>query len=237
MKMLETVDLNARVERDDYKQRVVKLQNKLHLLGFQVYTQKRPVCMVFEGWDAAGKGGAIKRLTEKLDPRGYVVYPIKAPEGDERVRHYLWRFWRTLPEAGQIAILDRSWYGRVLVERVEGFAPAADWQRAYSEINQFERQLTDFGTIVFKFWLHVSPEEQLKRFQDRAGTPHKAWKLTEEDWRNRDKWGLYERAVEDMVIKTSTPHAPWTLVSATDKYNARLTVLETVVKKLSASLN
>jgi polyphosphate kinase 2 (PPK2 family) len=193
--------------------------------------------MVFEGWDAAGKGGAIKRLTEKLDPRGYVVYPIKAPEGDERVRHYLWRFWRTLPEAGQIAILDRSWYGRVLVERVEGFAPAADWQRAYSEINQFERQLTDFGTIVFKFWLHVSPEEQLKRFQDRAGTPHKAWKLTDEDWRNRDKWGVYERAVEDMVIKTSTPHAPWTLVSAVDKYNARLTVLETVVKKLSASLN
>jgi AMP-polyphosphate phosphotransferase len=235
--MLETVDLEAVVARDDYKKRVTKLQNKLHLLGYKVYTQKRPVCMVFEGWDAAGKGGAIKRLTEKLDPRGYVVYPIKAPEGDERVRHYLWRFWRTLPEAGQIAILDRSWYGRVLVERVEGFAPEHDWQRAYSEINQFERQLMDFGTIIFKFWLHVSPEEQLKRFQERAATPYKRWKLTDEDWRNREKWGVYERAVEDMVIKTSTPGAPWTLVPANDKYNARLTVLETVVKKLGASLN
>ena len=128
--MLETVDLTAKVEKAEYKERVDELQNKLHLLGFEVYTQKRPVAMVFEGWDAAGKGGAIKRLTEKLDPRGYVVYPIKAPEGDEKVRHYLWRFWRTLPEAGQIAILDRSWYGRVLGERLEGFAPEADWQRA-----------------------------------------------------------------------------------------------------------
>jgi polyphosphate kinase 2 (PPK2 family) len=225
------------VERDDYKKRVVKQQNKLHLLGFEVYTQKRPVAMVFEGWDAAGKGGAIKRLTEKLDPRGYVVYPIKAPEGDEKVRHYLWRFWRTLPEAGQIAILDRSWYGRVLVERVEGFAREADWQRAYSEINQFEQQLVNFGTLVFKFWLHVSPEEQLKRFQERAATPYKRWKLTDEDWRNREKWGVYEQAVEDMIIKTSTPDAPWTIVPANDKYTARLTVLETVVKKLSAALN
>jgi AMP-polyphosphate phosphotransferase len=235
--MLETVDLNARVEKDDYKQRVTVLQNRLHLLGFQVYQQQVPVCLVFEGWDAAGKGGASKRLTEKLDPRGYVVQAIKAPEGEEKSRHYLWRFWRCLPETGQIAILDRSWYGRVLVERVEGFAPEADWQRAYSEINQFERQLTDFGTLMLKFWLHVSPEEQLKRFEERAATPHKRWKLTDEDWRNREKRPLYEQAVEDMLLKTSTPKAPWTLVAANDKYHARLTVLETVVKRLSEALN
>jgi AMP-polyphosphate phosphotransferase len=235
--MLETVDLNARVERDDYKARVGPLQNRLHLLGFQIYQQQVPVCLVFEGWDAAGKGGAIKRLTEKLDPRGYVVHAIKAPEGEEKAHHYLWRFWRCLPETGQIAILDRSWYGRVLVERVEGFAPEADWQRAYSEINQFERQLTDFGTLVLKFWLHVSPEEQLKRFEERAATPHKRWKLTDEDWRNRDKRPQYEQAVEDMVRKTSTPKAPWTLVAANDKYHARLTVLETVVNRLSEAMN
>lgn len=234
--MLETVDLNARVEKAEYQNRVEKLQNKLHLLGFQVYQQQVPVCMVFEGWDAAGKGGAIKRLTEKLDPRGYVVHAIKAPEGDEKTRHYLWRFWRCLPETGQITILDRSWYGRVLVERVEGFAPEADWQRAYSEINQFERQLTDFGTVVFKFWLHISPEEQLRRFEERGNTPHKQWKLTDEDWRNRDKWGAYTAAVEDMVLKTSTLNAPWTIVPANDKYHARLTVLETVVDKLKKAL-
>ena len=235
--MLETVDLTACVEKEDYNGRVTELQNRLHLLGYEVYNQKRPVLMAFEGWDAAGKGGAIKRLTEKLDPRGYVVHGIKAPEGDDKNRHYLYAFWRRLPEAGQISILDRSWYGRVLVERVEGFAPEADWQRSYSEINDFERQLTDYGMLVFKFWLHISPEEQLKRFNERAGTPHKIWKLTDEDWRNREKWGPYEQAVNDMLLKTSTPGAPWTVVAANDKYHARLTVLETVVNKLSKALN
>ncbi len=235
--MLESVDLNARVEKEDYNDRVTGLQNRLHLLGFEVYNQKRPVVMAFEGWDAAGKGGAIKRLTEKLDPRGYVVHGIKAPEGEDKDRHYLYRFWRRLPEAGQISILDRSWYGRVLVERVERFAPEADWQRSYSEINDFERQLMDYGMLVFKFWLHISPEEQLKRFTERAGTPHKLWKLTDEDWRNREKWGPYEQAVNDMLLKTSTPGAPWTVVAANDKYHARLTVLETVVNKLSEALN
>ena len=235
--MLESVDLNARVEKEDYNDRVTELQNRLHLLGFEVYNQKRPVVMAFEGWDAAGKGGAIKRLTEKLDPRGYVVHGIKAPEGEDKDRHYLYRFWRRLPEAGQISILDRSWYGRVLVERVERFAPDADWQRAYSEINDFERQLMDYGMLVFKFWLHISPEEQLKRFNERAGTPHKLWKLTDEDWRNREQWGPYEQAVNDMLLKTSTPGAPWTVVAANDKYHARLTVLETVVNKLSEALN
>jgi polyphosphate kinase 2 (PPK2 family) len=235
--MLETVKLDAKVKKADYKERVTPLQNRLHLLGFKVYQQERPVAMVFEGWDAAGKGGAIQRLTEKLDPRGYVVHAIKAPEGDDKDRHYLYRFWRRLPEAGQIGIFDRSWYGRVLVERVEGFAPEADWQRAYSEINQFERQLLDFGMLIFKFWLHVSPEEQLQRFNDRAAEPHKAWKLTDEDWRNREKWGAYERAVNDMLVKTSAPDAPWTVVAANDKYHARLQVLETVVERLEKALD
>jgi polyphosphate kinase 2 (PPK2 family) len=235
--VLETVDLNQRVDRSDYKKRVVPLQNRLHLLGFKTYQQKRPVVMVFEGWDAAGKGGAIQRLTEKLDPRGYVVVPIKAPEGDEREHHYLWRFWRRLPEAGQISIFDRSWYGRVMVERVEGFCTEAEWRRAFSEINQFERQLMDFGMILFKFWLQISQDEQAKRFKEREGTPYKAWKLTDEDWRNRGKWDQYERAVEDMLIKTSTPAAPWTIVEANDKYHARLKVLETVVGKLKRELD
>jgi polyphosphate kinase 2 (PPK2 family) len=234
--MLENVDLTVRLEREAYQKQVKPLQNRLHLLAFQVYQQKRPVVVAFEGWDAAGKGGAIKRLTERLDPRGYVVHPIAAPAGEDKEHHYLYRFWRRLPEAGQIAIFDRSWYGRVLVERVEHFAKDADWLRAYSEINEFERQLVDFGTIVFKFWLHITPEEQLKRFQERENTPYKAWKLTPEDWRNRARWDEYRQAVDDMVLKTSTPRAPWTIVEANDKYYARIKVLKTVVDKLAKEL-
>ncbi len=235
--MLENIDLSLHLEREAYQKAVKPLQNRLHLLAFQVYQQKRPVAMVFEGWDAAGKGGAIQRLTERLDPRGYVVHPIAAPAGDDKEHHYLYRFWRRMPEAGQIAIFDRSWYGRVLVERVEHFAKDSEWLRAYSEINEFERQLVDFGTIVFKFWLHISPEEQLKRFQQRENTPYKAWKLTPEDWRNRAKWDEYHQAVDDMALKTSTPRAPWTIVEANDKYYARIKVLKTVVDKLSKELN
>ena len=235
--MLENVDLSLRLDKADYDRQVKPLQNKLHLLAFQAYQQKRPIAVVFEGWDAAGKGGAIKRLTERIDPRGYVVHPIAAPAGDDKERHYLYRFWRRLPEAGQLAIFDRSWYGRVLVERVEGFAKEADWMRAYSEINEFEQQLADFGMITFKFWLHISPDEQLRRFQQREQTPYKAWKLTPEDWRNREKWKAYERAVDDMVLKTSTPYAPWTIVEANDKYYARIKVLNTVVDKLTQELD
>jgi polyphosphate kinase 2 (PPK2 family) len=235
--MLENVDLTLRLDREDYQKQVKTLQNRLHLLAFQVYLQKRPVVVAFEGWDAAGKGGAIKRLTERIDPRGYVVHPIAAPAGEDKERHYLYRFWRRLPEAGQVALFDRSWYGRVLVERVEHFAKDADWLRAYSEINEFERQLVDFGTLVFKFWLHISPEEQLKRFEQREHTPYKSWKLTTEDWRNRAKWDEYSSAVDDMVLKTSTPRAPWTIVEATDKYYARIKVLRTVVDKLSKELH
>ena len=234
--MLEKVDLSLRLDPEEYRRQVKPLQNKLHLLAFEVYLQKRPVALLFEGWDAAGKGGAIKRLTQRLDPRGYVVQPIAAPAGEDKEHHYLYRFWRRLPEAGQIAIFDRSWYGRVLVERVEHFATEAEWTRAYSEINQFERQLVEFGTIVFKFWLHLSPEEQLKRFEERQNTPYKSFKLTPEDWRNREKWGAYAQAVDDMVLKTSTTRAPWTVVEANDKYHARIKVLTTVVDKLTQEL-
>ncbi len=234
--MLESVDLNQRLDRDVYEKQLDRLQNQLHLLGYQVYVQKRPVVAVFEGWDAAGKGGAIKRVTERLDPRGYVVWPIAAPQGDDKTRHYLYRFWRRLPEAGQIAIFDRSWYGRVMVERVEGFCSEAAWKRAYSEINQFERQILDFGGVIFKFWLHISQQEQLRRFKEREQTNYKAWKLTDEDWRNRGKWEDYEQAVDDMLIKTSTHRAPWTVVEANDKLFARIKVLKTVVDKLQNEL-
>jgi AMP-polyphosphate phosphotransferase len=234
--MLETVDLNQHLEREVYDKQLDRLQNEMHLLGYQVYVQKRPVVLVFEGWDAAGKGGAIKRVTERLDPRGYVVWPIAAPQGDDKTRHYLYRFWRRLPEVGQIAIFDRSWYGRVMVERVEGFCSESAWKRAYSEINQFERQIVDFGGIVLKFWLHLSKQEQLRRFKEREHTNYKAWKLTDEDWRNRGKWEDYEQAVDDMLIKTSTHIAPWTIVAANDKYFARIKVLKTVVDKLKKEL-
>jgi polyphosphate kinase 2 (PPK2 family) len=235
--MLDTLDLSLNLSRKEYKADLEPLQNRLHLLAFQVYQQQRPVVLVFEGWDAAGKGGVIKRLTERIDPRGYVVHPIAAPAGEDAERHYLYRFWRRLPETGQIAIFDRSWYGRVLVERVEGFCPPAAWQRAYSEINQFERQLLDFGAILFKFWLHISPDEQLQRFRERQATPHKAWKLTPDDWRNRERWDAYAQAVNDMLLKTSTPRAPWTVVEANNKRYARIKVLRTVVEGLTRDLD
>lgn len=235
--MLETLDLGRALDRATYVRELTRRQIQLRELGYQVYLQKRPVIIVFEGWDAAGKGGAIKRITEKLDPRGYVVYPISSPEGEDRTRHYLYRFWRRLPERGQIAVFDRSWYGRVLVERVEGFAAEKEWQRAYKEINSFERQLRDFGAILAKFWIHISREEQLRRFEERKSIGYKAWKLTEEDWRNREKWAAYEEAVEQMLVKTSTANAPWTLIEGNDKYWARSRVLARLVKILSAEMN
>jgi polyphosphate kinase 2 (PPK2 family) len=234
--MLETMDLTRKLDPKQYARELARRQIALRQLGFQVYLQKRPVIIAFEGWDAAGKGGAIKRITEKLDPRGYVVYPISAPQGEDKNRHYLYRFWRRLPEPGQIAIFDRSWYGRVLVERVEGFAKENEWQRAFKEINAFERQLRDFGAVVLKFWIHISREEQLRRFEERKTIEYKAWKLTDEDWRNRDKWGAYEDAVEEMLVKTSTTLAPWTVVEGNDKYWARTKVLAKVVEVLSEEL-
>jgi polyphosphate kinase 2 (PPK2 family) len=192
--------------------------------------------LVFEGADAAGKGGAIRRLTAALDARDYQVISVAAPTDEERAHPYLWRFWRHLPGTGKVTIYDRSWYGRVLVERVEGFATPEEWQRAYAEINAFEEQLTEFGTIVLKFWLTVSPEEQLRRFRDREETPYKQYKITEEDWRNRDRWDSYEAAACDMIEKTSTEQAPWTLVEANNKEWARVKVLHTVIRHVEQAL-
>ena len=234
--MLERMDLTRKLDRAAYVRELARRQIQLRELGYQIYLQQRPVIVVFEGWDAAGKGGVIKRVTEKLDPLGYVVYPISAPQGEDKTRHYLYRFWRRLPEHGQMAIFDRSWYGRVLVERVEGFATEAEWKRAFKEINSFERQLRDFGTILAKFWIHISRGEQLRRFEERKAVGYKAWKLTDEDWRNRDKWGAYEEAVEEMLVKTSTSGAPWCLVEGNDKYWARTKVLAKLVELLSAGL-
>ncbi len=233
---LQRVDLSLRIDDDEYHQELKRLQAKLYLLGLQVYHQKRPVVLVFEGWDAAGKGGAIQRLTAELDPRAYTVHAIAAPAGDDKARHYLYRFWRRLPPRGQFAVFDRSWYGRVLVERVEGFARPDEWRRAYAEINQFERQLVDFGTIIAKFWMHISPEEQLRRFEARQHVPYKAWKLTDEDWRNREKWPAYLEAADEMLLRTSTPFAPWTIVEAEDKKYARIKVLRVTVAALEAEL-
>lgn len=235
--MLSTLDLTKTLEPEEYKRDLIKYQVALHSLAYQVYVQQRPVIMVFEGWDAAGKGGAIRRVTEKIDPRGFVVYAIAAPQGDDAVRHYLWRFWRRLPEAGQIAIFDRSWYGRVMVERIEGFCLEPEWKRAYREINYFERQLVDSGMILFKFWLQISEEEQLRRFESRQNDHLRSWKLTEEDWRNRTKWDEYESAVNEMLLKTSTITAPWTVIEGDSKLYARIKILKTLVDKLQEELN
>jgi len=235
--MLETIDLNQALDRQTYDVELPRWQVQLRELGYQVYLQKRPVAVLFEGWDAAGKGGVIKRLTEKLDPRGYVVYPVSAPEGEDKTHHYLYRFWRRLPETGQIAIFDRSWYGRVLVERVEGFCSEAAWKRAYREINSFERQLSEFGMVLAKFWIHISREEQARRFEERQNSDYKSWKLTQEDWRNREKWPQYQAAVEDMLLKTSTATAPWAVVAGNDKLWGRVKALQTLVELLSKELD
>ena len=188
--------------------------------------------IAFEGMDAAGKGGAIKRLTQRLDPRGYVVHPISAPQPHEIRYHYLHRFWRKLPQHGQIAIFDRSWYGRVLVERLEGFATVQEWKRAYDEINEFERQLTDEDYILIKFWIHIDKEEQLKRFDARANDPYKAWKLTDEDWRNREKFDEYSKVANEMFDKTNTKNAPWVLVEGNNKLHARIKVLQQTINHI-----
>jgi polyphosphate:AMP phosphotransferase len=233
---LEAVDLSAAVDDDSYDKQLPRLQKRLRRLQHVCYRQRVPVVLVYEGWDAAGKGGNIRRLTRDLDPRGYHVYGIGAPEGEERDQHYLWRFWRGVPKAGHFAIFDRSWYGRVLVERVEGFATAEEWQRSYDEINDFERELTEDGAIICKFWIHISSEEQLARFEARQRTPHKRWKITEDDWRNREKWDAYYEAATEMIARTSTKAAPWTVVAGNDKRHARLTALRTVNKRVAAAL-
>ena len=233
---LGEVDLSPTMENKLYKEKLKKLQRRLFELHNEIYLHRRPLIIVFEGWDAAGKGGAIKRLVGGLDPRGYEVIPISAPNEEERNKHYLWRFWSSLPKNGHIAIFDRSWYGRVMVERIEGFCSEQQWKRAYEEINYFERELYERGTIQIKFWLHISPEEQLKRFNERLENPEKNWKITEEDWRNREKWTQYETAVNDMLRYTNTDYSPWIIIPGNDKRYARLNVLENVIFQLENEL-
>ena len=220
--------------KKDYKKELKKLQ--YHLLSVQktLLEKKIGLILVFEGMDAAGKGGAIKRLTQRLDPRGYIVHPISAPQPHELRYHYLQRFWRKLPQHGQIGIFDRSWYGRVLVERVEELATNEEWKRAYKEINHFEKTLTDDNYIIIKHWIHVSEEEQLKRFTERKTDPYKMWKLTDEDWRNREKSDQYIEAAEDMFDKSNCTDAPWFIVHGDDKLYARLTVLHNIIREIES---
>lgn len=236
--MLEAIDLSKKLTKNEYLEQIEPLQVDLQALEHILYERRRALIVIFEGWDAAGKGGAIRRLTELLDSRGYEVFSIAAPAGEDKTHQYLYRFWRRLrpPEEKQIQIFDRSWYGRVMVERIEGFCKEADWKRAYREINEFERQMVSSGLVLAKFWLHISPEEQMQRFQAREAAPEKQWKLTDEDWRNREKWSAYQQAVEDMLLKTSTLVAPWTVVEANDKFYARVKVLKTLVNTLTSEL-
>lgn len=233
---LSQVDLSQSLSKKSYKKELKQKQIQLRKLQRSIYEHNLPVLAIFEGWDAAGKGGAIKRLTEVLDPRSYQVNSFAAPTDEEKAHHYLWRFWRKLPPAGTIGIFDRSWYGRVLVERVEGLASEIEWQRAYQEINEFEAQLVNRGYVLLKFWIHIDPHEQLKRFQERQEDPFKEHKITEEDWRNREKWDDYELAVNQMVERTNTAIAPWTIVPGNDKYYARVKVIETLTQAIEHQL-
>lgn len=226
MKKLDKLDLTLELDKKMYKKKLKVLQYEMLNAQQFLFNNKIGLILAFEGMDAAGKGGAIKRLTERIDPRGLVVHPISAPQPHEHRYHYMHRFWRKLPQHGQIAIFDRSWYGRVLVERIEGFATDVEWKRAYKEINDFEQQLTDEDYIVIKFWIHIDDAEQLKRFNDRAQDPYKAWKLTDEDWRNREKFGLYSEAADEMFAKTDSEQAPWVLIPGNDKLYARVQVLK-----------
>jgi polyphosphate:AMP phosphotransferase len=234
--MLSSLAVAKERVKGNPEEQIFLAQGRLNLLQRKARARGVSTILVFEGWDAAGKGGAIRRVTASLDARDYQVLPIAAPTDEERAHHYLWRFWRHLSRAGRVTIFDRSWYGRVLVERVEGFATEKEWRRAYAEINQFEDQLSRHGIVLVKFWLHVTKEEQLRRFKEREAIEHKRWKLTEEDWRNRTKWNAYESAVNEMVERTSTRCAPWTLIDANDKAGARLNVLKTVGDRLEKAL-
>lgn len=234
--LLKTLNMEQILEKDKYKVKLEKYQGKLNELTRDPKFKYMSVIAVFEGNDAAGKGGSIRRITGALDARYYQVNPIAAPTEEERAQPYLWRFWRHLPRKGRVTIFDRSWYGRVLVERVEGYCAEADWMRAYSEINDFEAQMVRHNLLVVKFWLAITKDEQLRRFEDRQKTGFKSFKITEEDWRNREKWEQYEQAVCDMVDRTSTMLAPWTLVEAKDKNFARIKVLKTLCEKIEAKL-
>ena len=234
--VLDHVDLTRVVDKSEYRRTLQRMQGRLHVAADEARRRGVSSVLAFEGWDAGGKGGAIRRLTAALEAGDYRVHAVAAPTQHERQYHYLWRFWRDVPADGRISIYDRTWYGRVLVERVEGFATPAQWQRAYDEILDFEEQLTEHGTFLAKFWIHISPEEQLARFQARADTPYKKYKITDEDYRNREKWDDYVQAVDQMVVRTSTESAPWHIISGNDKRNARLEVITAVVEGLERRL-
>ena len=234
--MLAKLDLTKELSKEAFKKQLAGYEVRIGELQRQARELGIPVVIVFEGWDAAGKGGNIKRLTESMDPRGYEVIPIAAPNDVEKAHHYLWRFWMEFPKAGHLTIFDRTWYGRVLVERIEGFCREHEWKRAYREINEMEAHITNFGAVLVKFWLHIDQDEQLRRFQERQQIPDKQWKITDEDWRNREKWGAYEQAVDEMLYRTSTAYAPWTIVEANSKLYARMKTLKTVISAIEAKL-
>lgn len=236
-KALSKISLKGKVlSEEEYRKKLKELQKELKKLHNKLYRKKIPVIIAYEGWDAAGKGGNIKRISGALDPRGYEVFPIASPTAEEKGRHFLWRFYNRLPKTGHIAIFDRTWYGRVMVERLEGFCSENDWKRAYREINEFERDLTDWGAIVIKFWVQIDKDTQLERFTLRQNTPEKQWKITDEDWRNREKWDLYEKAIDEMIKKTNTVAAPWYILESNDKKYARIKALETVIAEIKKKL-
>ncbi len=234
MPQLSEVYLGQQLEEEEYKARLKQGQKKLKKLHNAIYLKKIPIIIAYEGWDASGKGGNIRRLTAALDPRGYEVVPVAAPTPPEKARQHLWRFWENLPKDGHIALFDRTWYGRVLVERIEGFAPEEAWRRAYREINEFESELAEWGAIILKFWMHIDKDEQLRRFEARQNTPDKQWKITDEDWRNREKWDAYVEAVDDMIRLTSTGFAPWTIVESQNKQYGRIKTIETLIEAIEA---
>ena len=233
---LAGLDMTKHVGSKRYTAEIRRLQHELQEVALSYLGQGRKAVVLFEGSDAAGKGGAIRRMSWPLDPRSLKVWPISAPTPEEKGQHYLYRFWKRLPRPGQVVIFDRSWYGRVLVERVEGFATAAEWGRAYDEINEFERMLSDDGIRLVKIYLHITPEEQLARFQSRFQHPLKRWKLSEEDLRNRNRWSDYVEAIEEMFRRTSTDANPWTVIPSNDKKCSRLTVIETVVNRMASGV-
>ncbi|MAM69603.1 MAG: polyphosphate:AMP phosphotransferase [Gammaproteobacteria bacterium] len=234
--ILDRVDLDLTLTKGKYLTELAQAQSKLNKLAWQAREQRKSIVAVFEGWDAAGKGSAIRRVTQAVDARLFKVISTAAPTDEEQAHHYLWRFWRHIPLAGYMTIYDRSWYGRVLVERVENFARHDEWQRAYGEINHFEEHLVEHGIIICKFWIHISPEEQLRRFQERQEIPWKQYKITDEDWRNREKWDHYKDAINDMVAHTSTQHAPWSLISGDDKKHARVEIINTLCQSIATKL-
>ena len=234
---LAKTDTSLSLDKEEYREKLSIRQKRIHSLHNELYRLRIPMVIVYEGWDAAGKGGNIRRLTEEMDPRGYEVIPVSAPNDVEKAHHYLWRFWTEFPKSGHLTIFDRSWYGRVLVERVEGFCGKNDWKQAFREINEMEENFHNYGTALVKFWVHIDKDEQLKRFEARKENQSKQWKLHEEDWRNRERWELYEEAVDEMFLRTHTPFAPWNIIEGNCKRFARIKAMDVVIKTIENKIS